>query len=616
MVLEIDNSYNATHIPTYPSREELSLIPDQLWNLLIQGWIRVAEQHLIRVSDDNQRVENADILEISTWIDSYLKNTEGDSDTDPKLNYLVYQLCLTCPFGVVLKPQSAWRFVLRYYAKNSRPVLNLLGGNPDLAEVAAMGLLEHVRAFPKQYTQYYDTEGTGASNLVVLRSLLDTGNKDKLEPLSQLFVGQKWLVNTLAAFPTETNYSQLTQKQKDLAKALLYIVSTCLLSIPYISYFEKLMRSALFLDLKKKYHLAAVLLCATNFVDLIQVKFSQAAGFQGVLSVLNIERDRLSEKPQLRFPVTKTKNDYNDFSITENAGASSSAAAAEPEPSDADAHTIMDMFPQFNLGQAKTLIQHHITTEGAMEYILSNPDVMENPSSIPEWTSGASEAAAPDMDTNMDEYAPMPVHAAQSTPKYIFGKKEISTSLNPDEDTKSANLQHALRMIYESDEDERDDTYEGMEGATEEDSQANAKLDKIQQYLFQLYSSNKQVFDKLDRKSKARAELKKTTEWSDEQIEGWARMLERNPRQFKMLESKQLEMGVSKNDKPAAEEKKDREKDKGKGKEVERQLTPEQAAARQKQKQARDRRHKTQNKSSTHHRKSGHDRKMGKANFE
>ncbi|AOW01893.1 hypothetical protein B0I75DRAFT_39407 [Yarrowia lipolytica] len=609
MVLEIDNSYHAAHIPTYPSPEEKPLIPDQLWNLLIQGWIRVAEQHLIRVSDDNQRVENADILEISTWIDSYLKNTEEDQDADPKLNYLVYQLCLTCPFGVVLKPQSAWRFVLRYYAKNSRPVLNLLGGNPDLAEIAAMGLLEHARAFPQQYTQYYDSDGV--SNLVVLRSLLDTGNKDKLEPLSQLFVGQKWLVNTLAAFPTETNYSQLTQKQKDLARALLYIVSTCLLSIPYISYFEKLMRSALFLDLKKKYHLAAVLLCATNFVDLIQVKFSKAAGFQGVISVLNIERDRLSEKPQLRFPVTKTKNDYNDFSVVEDAVASSSAA----EPSDADAHTIMDMFPQFNLGQAKTLIQHHVTTEGAMEYILSNPDVMENPSSIPEWSSRATEGA-PAVEISMDEYAPMPVHAAKSTPKYIFGKKEISTSLNPDEDAKSANLQHALRMIYESDEDERDDTYEGMEGGTEEDSQANAKLDKIQQYLFQLYSSNKQVFDKLDRKSKARAELKKTTEWSDEQIEGWARMLERNPRQFKMLESKQLEMGVSKNDQPVAEEKKDKEKGKGKGKEMEREMTPEQAAARQKQKQARDRRHKTQNKSSTHHRKSGHDRKMGKANFE
>ncbi|KAG5360518.1 CUE domain-containing protein 3 [Yarrowia sp. B02] len=598
MVLEIDNSYHATHIPPYPSPEDKSLIPDQLWSLLVQGWIRVAEQHLIRVSDDNQRVENADILEISAWLDSYLKNTQADTDTDPKLNYLVYQLCLTCPFGVVLKPQSAWRFVLRYYAKNSRPVLNLLGGNPDLAEIAAMGLLEHARAFPKQYTQYYDSNNK-PSNLVVLRSLLDTGNKDKLEPLSQLFVGQKWLVNTLAAFPTETSYSALTEKQKDLAKALLYIVSTCLLSIPYISYFEKLMRSALFLDLKKKYHLAAVLLCATNFIDLIQVKFSQAAGFQGVLSVLNIERDRLSEKPQLRFPVTKTKTE--EFAITETAGPSSA------EPSDADAHTIMDMFPQFNLGQAKTLIDHHVTTEGAMEYILSNPNVLENPSSIPEWSSGP-EPSQP----ALDDYAPMPVLAAQSTPKYIFGKKEISTSLNPDEDAKSANLQHALRMIYESDEDERDDTYEGMEGATEEDSQANAKLDKIQQYLFQLYSSNRQVFDKLERKSKARAELKKTTEWSDEQIEGWARMLERNPRQFKMLESKQLEMGVSKNDKPV-EEKKEKEK---KGKEPERQMTPEQAAARQKQKQARDRRHKTQNKSSTHHRKSAHDRKMGKANFD
>lgn len=541
-------------------------------------------------------MENADILEISTWIDSYLLNTDA-GDTDPNLDYLVYQLCLTCPFGVVLKPQSAWRFVLRYYAKNSRPVLNLLGGNPDLAEIAALGLLEHVKQNPKEYTEYYGAEGT--SNLVILRSLLDTGNKDKLEPLSQLFVGQKWLVNTLAAFPTETTYSQLTQKQKDLARALLYIVSTCLLSIPFLSYFEKLLRSALFLDLKKKYHLAAVLLCATNFVDLITVKFSAAAGFQGVVSVLNIERDRLSEKPQLRFPAAPKKKD--DFQISENFEEQAAAA-----PSDADAHVIMDMFPQFNLGQAKTLIQHHVTTEGAMEYLFSNPDLLEDTSSIPEWASDSRDVAdSAFTDTALaDSYMPMPVTSNQ----YIFGKKEISSSLNPDEDTKSANLQHALRMVYESDEDERDDTYEGQEGP-EEDSQANAKLDRIQQYLFQLYSSNKGVFEKTERKSKARNELKKTTEWSDEQIEGWARMLERNPRQFKMLESKQLEMGVSKNDEPKRESK-------DKGKEVESKLTPEQAAAKQKQKQARDRRHKTQNKSSTHHRKSAHDRKMGKASFE
>lgn len=603
MVLEIDGTYDVVRIPAFPSHEDRQLIPEDLWDRLLTGWIRMSEQHLCRVQDDNQRIENADILEISDWLASYLKAEESlrsSGEKEDRLRYLIFTLGLTTPFGIVLKPQAAWRFVLEFFPKNSRPVINLLGGNPDLADVAALGLLEHARADPSKYASYY-SQGE-ESPLVILRTILEIGNRDKLEPLSQLFVGQKWLVNTLAAFPTETDYSRLNNKQKDLCKALLYIVAMCMLSVPHLSYFEKLLRSALLLDLKKKYHLAAVLLCGTNFIDLVTTKFSGAPGYQGVHSVLNMERDRLSEKPQIRFPFS---GEAGGFSVSEAA-----RGAASSSVSDTDAHNLMDLFPQFNLGQAKTLIQQH-GAEGAMEYILSNPDVLENPSNVQEYVDAA----------DVPDFAPVPVPAA-AKPKYIFGKKALTSSFMPDEETKSSTLQHALRMIYESDEDERDDTYEATEGVDEEESQANAKLDRIQQYLFQIYSSNNQAFDKSDRKSKTRSDLKKTTEWSDEQIEGWARMLERNPRQFKMLERKQMDGGVSKKENAQGEgndgDREKRRDNKGKGKNDDKPLTPqqkEQLAAKQKEKLARDRRHKTQNKSSTHHRKSGHDRKMGKANF-
>lgn len=50
-----------------------------------------------------------------------------------------------------------------------------------------------------------------------------------------------------------------------------------------------------------------------------------------------------------------------------------------------------------------------------------------------------------------------------------------------------------------------------------------------------LYLASPATFARDQRKTAQRAELKKETQLSDEQIEGWARMLERNPRKDKIL---------------------------------------------------------------------------------
>ena len=50
-----------------------------------------------------------------------------------------------------------------------------------------------------------------------------------------------------------------------------------------------------------------------------------------------------------------------------------------------------------------------------------------------------------------------------------------------------------------------------------------------------LYLASPAAFARDQRKTAQRAELKKETQLSDEQIEGWARMLERNPRKDKIL---------------------------------------------------------------------------------
>lgn len=49
------------------------------------------------------------------------------------------------------------------------------------------------------------------------------------------------------------------------------------------------------------------------------------------------------------------------------------------------------------------------------------------------------------------------------------------------------------------------------------------------------YTASPELFAQSSRKTPQRAELRKRTNLSNEQIEGWARMLERNPRKDKIL---------------------------------------------------------------------------------
>ncbi|KAK9467112.1 hypothetical protein V1512DRAFT_252905 [Lipomyces arxii] len=157
----------------------------------------------------------------------------------------------------------------------------------------------------------------------------------------------------------------------------------------------------------------------------------------------------------------------------------------------------------------------------------------------------------------------------------------------------------SLRLIYDEDEDERDDTYDDMETTTrvyedpdmdfEDNAESSApvqepsqhlkekaargkkretkgkpwenKADKkelerrkeaeedraaenpVERYLWGVYSGDSSVFDVSQRKTKFRAEIKERTKWSDEQIEGWAKILGRDARQRKYLEAKYIFAG-------------------------------------------------------------------------
>jgi activating signal cointegrator complex subunit 2 len=97
---------------------------------------------------------------------------------------------------------------------------------------------------------------------------------------------------------------------------------------------------------------------------------------------------------------------------------------------------------------------------------------------------------------------------------------------------------------FDSDDDERDDTYDVEDVGGTIDSAApgleDANADKNEEALFKAYSSTPELFarDPETRRGKPRTALKSETGMTDEAIEGWGIMLGRNPKRLRQLEAK------------------------------------------------------------------------------
>ncbi|RMZ70162.1 putative CUE3 [Pyrenophora seminiperda CCB06] len=101
----------------------------------------------------------------------------------------------------------------------------------------------------------------------------------------------------------------------------------------------------------------------------------------------------------------------------------------------------------------------------------------------------------------------------------------------------------AALAVFDSDDDERDDTYDAEDVGASVDTAApeDADLgDKNEEALFRAYTTTPELFGRESemRRGKERAALKSETGMTDEAIEGWAIMMGRNPKQRRRLEAK------------------------------------------------------------------------------
>jgi activating signal cointegrator complex subunit 2 len=221
---------------------------------------------------------------------------------------------------------------------------------------------------------------------------------------------------------------------------------------------------------------------------------------------------------------------------------------------------VQDLFPDLAASRILTLLDIYADdTEKVIAYLLENPPSPNASQPQPEPQYTASSSANLQKDTTIQS---LPIrrniydddalsNLTLTTGSLHLGRRETTapTLQAPNTSAKAAIL--SALASFDSDSDERDDTYDADDvGGTidttlsaEEASStaANAGLtDATEGILFAAWESDNSVFarDSGTRKGKDRALLKEKTGLTDEVIEGWAAMLARDGRRQKRLKER------------------------------------------------------------------------------
>lgn len=190
--------------------------------------------------------------------------------------------------------------------------------------------------------------------------------------------------------------------------------------------------------------------------------------------------------------------------------------------------SVLDIFPQLSYSRAERLLLRYGEPESLISAIFDDSSLLEEKEKRKDKKQNSkvkSKTSAGSRSSYQDDYKIS-----------VLSKKP--DGLEKDDKT----IQTTLRLIYQADEDDHDDSYDDAEALSKEPA-SSSLVNKIEQYLWDLYQKSPAHFKRDSRKSKIRSEMKKKTEWSDEQIEGWAKIIEISPRRRHILEEKYMFRG-------------------------------------------------------------------------
>lgn len=263
---------------------------------------------------------------------------------------------------------------------------------------------------------------------------------------------------------------------------------------------------------------------------------------------------------------------------------------------EADVNTLIDLFPDLTISHTERLLRkYNNNVEEVTALLLEHP-----------------EAA---IEKQQDESRHVMKNKSKDV-KVVSTRDKVGrkSDLHVPDELKNRTLTSALKLMYEADEDEHDDTYDEAETFTPEEK---GNYDKTEKVFWEAYKKDPRIFAKANRRWPERKEIIKILHCSHEQMEGWARMLEKEPKRVRILEQKYQFRG----NKPQirSEEDEEREEERRptptfKASDHESKNKPNGAAktnsANVKNKHARNEKNKSSK--ANHNRKSGHDKKLAR----
>ncbi|CDO95806.1 unnamed protein product [Kluyveromyces dobzhanskii CBS 2104] len=345
---------------------------------------------------------------------------------------------------------------------------------------------------------------------------------------------------------------------------------------------------------------------------------------------------------QNRSPSIKTKIRFlNIQEASESSGPSHTLPTYAVDEAKID--VIKELFPDLTSEQISQLLLRY---DNNTEVIINN--LFENPSIIAslESTGSQTKTKSPTQNTKGRNTSQTDAVLPAITPNDKIKRSDLSFPTNDVPDAvRNETLSRALSLLYDATEDERDDTYDdaevklatvdrvnidstNSEKATAAGSESS-KYDKIEEYLWNILKRDKSLFTRQQRGSKRRKDMKNETNWSDEQIEGWSRMIEKSPKRAQMLEEKyifrgNIRQGKKRYSAPRDDDPSDQrtesttirpEMGTGEIDAAEKTKAPTTKAPLTKEQQSRRNARNEKNKSSraNHNRKAGHDKKLARS---
>ncbi|CEP64808.1 Cue3p LALA0_S13e03466g [Lachancea lanzarotensis] len=462
-----------------------------------------------------------------------------------------------------LSGDTLWDFVKLYVRNNPKTVRSLVQGTlkPEINTQKAH--LNRTYQVHQHLKQLVDSSKFTRVDLKALQSLLsDTGGK-RANSFADQFLTAKWAEIMEAWFKQDANKST-----KAISRELGILTYMCAGENRVIGVVSELNITTL--EMLQLYPLLASVLMHT----------SSRAHFKGLKAKLPFLRPLLANSKKQNLPTIRSE----------------------------DVSTILELFPFLTTGQVEKRLQaNDCNVEAAIE------SLFENPLESQEDVTYEEPVSEPVQGLKTTEFQ------SELTQNDKISNEYVPTEHVPDE-VRNKTLTRALALLYQADEDEKDDTYDDAEAQPVRDESKDgleSSYDKTEGYLWTIFKEKRSLFDRSNRGSKIRKEMKSATSWSDEQVEGWARMLERSPKRAQLLEEKYMFRGnVRAGKKAFVQSKNGGEYDRNAGRapreeqRTQHRRTPANGSGDKSQSNVR----KEKNKSSraNHNRKSGHDKKMSK----